>query len=84
MPDKTWIPIKDLPEDISELKDRELPSLAAVWQEQADSLKNSEATKEFSERLRREWAIETGIIERLYHIDRAITQLLIEQGSTAV
>ncbi len=80
MPNETWMPIRDLPKDISELNDQELPSLASVWQEQADSLRDSEATKEFNERLRREWAIETGIIERLYHIDRGITQLLIEQG----
>ena len=80
MPNNSWIPIKGLPEDISELIDQEMPSLASVWQEQADSLKNSEATKEFNERLRREWAIETGIIERLYHIDRGTTNLLIEQG----
>ncbi len=80
MPNEAWMSIKDLSEDISELKDQELPSLASVWQEQADSLKDSEATKEFNVRLRREWAIETGIIERLYDIDRRITQLLIEQG----
>ncbi|MCU0568360.1 MAG: hypothetical protein MUF49_17400 [Oculatellaceae cyanobacterium Prado106] len=34
----------------------------------------------FSEKLRREIAIETGIIERLYNLDRGITRLLIEQG----
>jgi len=28
----------------------------------------------------REWAIETGVIENLYHIDRGITQTLIERG----
>lgn len=37
----------------------------------------------FNERLRREWAIETGIIENLYTIDRGTTLLLIEQGLTA-
>ena len=32
---------------------------------------------------RREWAIETGIIERLYDVDRGITRVLIEQGLDA-
>jgi len=43
-------------------------------------LRNSQALKQFNERLRREWAIETGIIENLYSIDRGTTQLLIEKG----
>ena len=35
------------------------------------------------ERLKREWAIETGLIERLYTLDRGVTQLLIERGIDA-
>ncbi len=30
--------------------------------------------------MQREWAIETGIIERLYTWDRGVTEVLIEQG----
>ena len=37
----------------------------------------------FNERLHREWAIETGLIERLYSFDRGVTQLLIERGIDA-
>jgi len=37
-----------------------------------------------NERLRREWSIETGIIERIYTIDRSTTRLLIEQGIAAL
>ena len=36
--------------------------------------------REFNDRLNREWAIETGIIERLYTLDQGTTQLLIEHG----
>ena len=38
---------------------------------------------EFAVRLNREWAIETGLIERLYTLDRGIIQLMIEQGVDA-
>jgi Fic family protein len=36
--------------------------------------------QEFIKKLQREWAIETGIIERLYTWDRGVTQALIEHG----
>ena len=32
------------------------------------------------QKLQRQWAIETGIIERLYSWDRGVTEVLIEQG----
>ena len=76
--------IKDLPSKWPQLASDELKSLAPIWQERKQSL--SEAAPElvkFNERLRREWAIETGIIENLYSIDRGTTQLLIEQGFVA-
>ncbi|MEH2331976.1 Fic family protein [Nostoc sp.] len=75
-----WQPIDNLPQDWQKLASSELPPLVTVWNEQADRLRNSGAFKIFMEKMRREIAIETGIIERLYTIDRGITQLLIEQG----
>jgi len=75
-----WQPIEDLPPNWQTLANSELPPLVTVWDEQADRLRNSGEFKTFMERLRREIAIETGIIERLYTIDRGITRLLIEQG----
>lgn len=78
-----WQPIEDLPSHWQELAVPELSSLAKVWMEQKERLEDSKAVKEFNERLRREWSIETGILERLYTIDRGITQLLIEQGIDA-
>src|SRR5262245_38287478 len=58
----------------------DVEALASVWQEQGAHFANSEALQEFNRRLSREWAIETGIIENLYTIDRGITLLLIEKG----
>ncbi len=75
-----WQPIEDLPLDWQNLASSELPPLVTVWNEQADRLRQSGEFKTFNEKLRREIAIETGIIERLYTIDRGITHLLIEQG----
>jgi Fic family protein len=75
-----WQPIEDLPLKWQDLASSELPPLVTVWNEQADRLRQSGEFQTFSEKLRREIAIETGIIERLYTIDRGITRLLIEQG----
>lgn len=58
----------------------ELRALTSVWQERKDALEDDGAYKEFIRKLQREWAIETGIIERLYTWDRGVTEVLIEQG----
>ncbi len=78
-----WFPITDLPEDWQPLKNDELQSLITVWEDQAERLRNSGEFNLYMERLRREIAIETGIIERLYDIDRGITRVLIERGIDA-
>ncbi|MFQ5615925.1 MAG: hypothetical protein ACE5GO_05635 [Anaerolineales bacterium] len=64
-----WQPIKDLPATWQELISTELEALASIWKEQAVRLRTSEAVEQFNARLRREWAIETGIIENLYTIE---------------
>jgi Fic family protein len=58
----------------------ELRALASVWRERKAGLEEDGAYKEFIKKLQREWAIETGIIERLYTWDRGVTEALIEQG----
>ena len=78
-----WMPIDDLPEDWRDFVSRELESLAPIWKEQSKKLGDIGVLREFNDRLRREWSIETGIIENLYSIDRGITQLLIEKGIEA-
>lgn len=79
----TWIFLEDLPENWQELVSIEIASLAQAWEETYKSLKDKSLVDNFNERLRREWSIETGIIERIYTIDRGTTQLLIEQGIDA-
>lgn len=65
---------------VEQFKFPEVRALAAVWQERKAELEQNGAYKEFIKKLQREWAIETGIIERLYNWDRGVTEVLIEQG----
>ena len=75
--------IEILPDTWRELAQPELRSLTQVWLERKSTLEQSSGLEEFVRRLRREWAIETGIIERLYTWDRGVTEVLIEQGIEA-
>ncbi len=61
----------------------ELRALSSVWLERRAALEEDGAYRDFIKKLQREWAIETGIIERLYSWDRGVTEVLIEQGIEA-
>ncbi len=78
-----WQPITDLPQDWSSLTDGELGPLLQFWNDQRADLEQSGALSKFSERLAREWSIETGQIEGVYNLDRGVTQTLIEHGINA-
>lgn len=78
-----WKPIEDLPNNWRELADGRLKNLADIWLEQKQSLQHSSAVREFYEQLQRKWAVETGLIEGLYTLDRGVTQILVEQGIQA-
>ena len=78
----TWAPITDLSNDDLEAASKELPHLLTVWSERRQEL-SSRQLEDFNERLHREWAIETGIIERIYTIDEGVTKLLIQHGIDA-
>ena len=75
-----WRPIEDLPADWQDLADADLHRLAAEWCERRNRPGAERAVAEFTERLKREWAIETGLIERVYALTRGITEVLIEHG----
>ena len=81
-----WRPstgITDLEVDPGELGASEIPGIRTVWREQRERLKGTQLLSDFTERLSREWAIETGVIENVYDIERGVTQTLIEQGFKA-
>lgn len=75
-----WRPILDLPEDWKRLADRDLRHLAEFWNENRREMAAHGAVKAFNERLGREWAIETGLIERIYTLDRGTTEILLKKG----
>ncbi len=79
-----WRPITDLGDDPKNLTEGELESLRRVWASQKKELVERGTLDEFDKRLRREWAIETGIIEGVYTLDRGVTKTLIEKGIDAV
>src|SRR5947209_12085467 len=78
-----WHHITDLEDEPAALTDGELDSLRRVWKRQKEDLAERQVLSEFEKRLRREWAIETGIIEDVYTLDRGVTQNLIERGIDA-
>ena len=80
-----WQPIKGLDSESSRVDFQEIDSLHHQWvsfREQREA-SNPNAYKSFLERLERRWAIETGIIEGIYSIDRGVTQTLVENGLIA-
>ncbi len=81
---KKWAPIEPLSADLEKWSDPELHGLVEEWQDQRQDLEGRNEYKNFLDRLRRQWAIETGVIERLYSIDVAPTKTLIEKGFDAV
>lgn len=81
-----WNPetgITDIEADPVTLSASEIPGIKAVWTDQRTRLKGTKQLSDFTERLSREWAIETGVIENLYEIERGVTQTLIERGFQA-
>ena len=75
-----WTRIRDYEEPPEQLAVPELQTLFEVWQDQRAELELLNSFALFKEKLNREWAVETGLIERLYSFDRGITELLIEKG----
>jgi len=71
-----WQPLEGLDAHTSNMDFQEIDSLHQQWlrfRKQREQL-NPDAYRAFLERLDRRWAIETGIIEGLYNIDRGTTQ----------
>ena len=80
-----WQPITGLYPESAHVDFQEINSLHQQWtnfREQRES-SNPDAYKAFRERLERRWAIETGIIEGLYTLDRDVTETLVKNGLIA-
>jgi hypothetical protein len=70
VPTPIYSRITALPSDYTDREATAVDALGDVWRDRIEELKDSKALQRFNEQLFRRWAIETGILERLYSIDR--------------
>ena len=77
-----WQPITGLDAETLDFDFHQIDSLQKQWLEYRHHREESDrdAYKAFIEQIHRRWAIETGIIEGIYNIDRGTTQTLVEKG----
>lgn len=75
--------ITDLTEEDLKLANPQLAGAAELWQHRKAELQEADSLTTFTERLNRLVAIETNVIERVFRLDRGITELLIEEGIRA-
>ncbi len=78
-----WKPIEDIPSDLKEMESDTLKNLALLWEEQRNKL-DIGTIHIFTKKLQRQWAVETGLLENLYTLDKDITYSLIEHGIDAI
>ena len=77
-----WRPIDGIESAMAGYDFQEIDSLQRQWLQVKSSVERAapDAYKEFNERLTRRWAIETGIIEGIYDLDRGVTETLVAKG----
>jgi len=78
-----WDPdtgIAELDASPDDLSDPQIPEIRAAWAVVRKQLEDAGQLSEFTERLGREWSIETGAIEDLYDIVPEAAQSLIKRG----
>ena len=79
-----WRDIEDLPENWRDLCRDDLRAVQRQWIQDRSLVKDQTKVKKFQEELAVRWAIETGIIERLYKVDRGVTVQIAEAGMEAL
>lgn len=75
-----WHPITELDDELLARRARSLEGLAQAWQEERESMQELEVERAFLERWKNRLAVETGVLEGLYSLDRGVTETLIERG----
>lgn len=77
---RIWKPIK-FSDEWLECDTSILDDISDSWFAKREKLKeNTEEYSDFLERLKREHAIETGVVERMYDLNKGITETLIKEG----
>ena len=82
MPDYIWRPIEPLSDLERQIDLAGMRPLYENWRASKKRLQQSSPTQlaDFNHRLIRRLSIETGILERLYHLDRRTTEALVAHG----
>jgi Fic family protein len=82
MPDYVWRPINPLSTSERRIDLAAMGSLYENWRASKNRIQQSSPTKlaDFNQRLIRRLSVETGIIERLYDLDRGTTEALVIHG----
>ncbi|MDR1312853.1 MAG: Fic family protein [Deltaproteobacteria bacterium] len=78
-----WEPIKDLPENYLDFSDPDFNDIKLEWGLVRNRIKH-ELFESFREKIIREWAIETGQVEKLYSLDGNLTKAMIDNGLDSV
>lgn len=79
-----WQEIKDVPEDWNDLCRDDLRALHRQWMSDRQLVRDEEKVRKFQQKLAMRWAIETGIIERLYRVERGVTVQIAQAGMEAL
>ncbi len=79
-----WEPIQDLPENWRDLCRPDLHAVHRQWVADRKLIKDETKLDKFQEELKLRWAIEAGVIERLYTVDRGVTLQILEAGMEAL
>lgn len=79
-----WQEITDLPKDWEDLCRDDLRALHRQWMADRQLVMDEEKVKKFQQELAMRWAIETGIIERLYRVERGVTVQIAQAGMEAL
>lgn len=80
----TWQPLKDLPTDWKNLCREDLTAVRTQWRDDRSLVRDDVKIQKIREEIALRWAIETGIIERLYTVERGITVQILEAGMEAL
>ncbi|HEY3896386.1 MAG TPA: Fic family protein [Pseudonocardiaceae bacterium] len=78
-----WHPITELDGDLLTRRAPSLEGLVQAWKEERESMQQLQVERAFLERWKNRLAVETGVLEGLYSLDRGVTETLIEQGFDA-
>ena len=82
MPDYKWKPIEPLSDRDRAIDLADIRPLYESWRASKERLQQSSRAglKEFNQRLIRRLSVETGILERIYDLDRGTTEALVAHG----